>query len=220
MRVTPVRLAAVAAAVAVAALAGWTVHVLSQSNIRRSGTNHVDLPHFVAGASRHQAICQRETVPEDTGAAMMLITDYHEQPTPAIELSVRTAGGRVLASGGLPQGWIEGDRYIRLSPPVPRTTEAQLCLADRGRNPITVAGENVEPAAGATVAGQRVNGRMSVMWYRPGNETWLDVASVVLARIRHGKASWFGPWLPVAFVLLIAACLAGAVYLAVRPCES
>jgi hypothetical protein len=189
--------------------------VLSQKDQRRSGSNYVDVAHFIAQVSAGSEICQDESIPKDTGGVRMLLTSY-TQPTPTLRLAFKTLSGRVISRGTLRAGrWIEGTNTIPLSP-VRETTQGRFCIRNAGPAPMTPGGENFDPSMGALVDGQPVAGLMSVQFMLPGVERWLDVAPLVLGRVRHGKSEWFGPWMPALYVLLVLTCIGGATSLVVR----
>jgi hypothetical protein len=217
--VTPARAALAATVVSVAVLVALLLVELTKPGPRRSGSNYVDVPHFVENLAPGDIACQQETVPKDTGAAAMLVTSYNK-PTPDVGVLIRTPNGRrQLASGVLRAGFVEGQNLLHFSPPVTRTTDAQLCLVDRGPRPITIGGTNVPPSIAATKNGGSTDGRMAVQWFRPGQESYLSIAGLVLSRTRYGKADFFGSWTPVLLVLLILGSIAGGIYVAVRPCD-
>jgi hypothetical protein len=58
-----------------------------------------------------------------------------------------------------------------------------------------------------------------IQWFRPGEESYLELAPTVLARVPRAKATWLGDWIGVALPLMALGLLAGTAYVAVRPCD-
>jgi hypothetical protein len=210
----PAGVAKVVGVLGLCLLVAWLAQVLLHKDQHRSGTNFVDVAHFFTDVPAGSTICQKELIPKDTGGVRMLVTSYH-QPTPTLRLAVKTLSGRTVSTGVLRAGWLEGMNDIALTT-VRQTIQGRLCIRDVGPAHMTPAGENFDPANGATLDGQPLAGLMSIQYLRPGPERWISLAPVILGRIRHGKAGWFGTWVPALLIALMLACVAGATTLAVR----
>ena len=212
---TPGRAAGAVLALATVALIWAVVHDLSKAIQQRSGTNYVDVAHFVVDLAPGQTLCQHETIPKDTGGIRMLPTSYH-QPTPAMRLFVRSQQGRLVSSARIKAGWVEGMNDFQL-PPIRETTLGYVCLRNLGpKVHLTIAGENVPQDVALTVDGQPTTSEIFLQYLRPGTESYFSIAPLVLSRMRQGKAGWFGPWIPILIVALVLGCVVGTLALARR----
>jgi hypothetical protein len=128
------------------------------------------------------------------------------KPTPELRISFLDASKAEVASGRLAAGGQEGVVTIPLRRfgHVPAMTT--VCLRVGGASRVAIGGEGgpVNPSS-ERVNGQPQPGRISLLYFRAGSESWWQLLPELTHRFGLGKASFFGDWtLPVAALLLLA----------------
>ena len=78
---------------------------------------------------------------------------------------------------------------------VSRATEGvHVCLRDVGSSAIAIAGTDPDPGYRMSVAGKTVEARLRYDYLRPGSETWLSLAPVIVHRTTIAKAGLIRHW--------------------------
>lgn len=175
----------------VAVLLGLLI-VLTDSRQRQAGSNYVPEAAESQKLRGDAEYCQPDqTIPKDAAGVRLLVGTYG-RPTPAIAADVKR-DGRQVTSGRLPAGSEQGHVVVPLRRVERTVAGATVCLQLTGE--------------GRTVLYGR-DGLVRFEWQRPGDESWLALASTVAHRFALGKANPFGSLLlPLAILLLLAAWL-------------
>jgi hypothetical protein len=194
--------AAARAVVAVGALALVVGIVLSLSTPGRAtlGTNGRQEQQFVRIVGPHGKACQRpETVPARAGRVRLRIGTYGP---PGPDLTLRfTDHGRLVTSGTLPAGWVQGDIEVPIRPIARTSVGDRLCIENSGGGRLALAGN-----AGIART-DYLDDREQSWWARFG---------MLRDRFSQGKSTWYGGWSLPAALLLILASAALTVAIAVR----
>lgn len=168
---------------------------LAPSEARRSGTNNVPVSGPVAALAPGAEVCQPEDVPEQTRVVRLHVAAGTGAPARPV---VRIVGaGGAARSRGRPREVASGVFDVALSSTAP-AGPADVCVRNGGTRLLEVFGYP---------AGERREGRTGPIafdYYRPGRESWLQVAGVVGDRVSFGKSGLLGGaalWLAVALVL-------------------
>jgi hypothetical protein len=87
-----------------------------------------------------------------------------------------------------------------------------MCLRVSGALPVVLGGEGGSITSNSElVNGHRQPGRISLIYLRPGDESWWQLLPTLARRFGLGKASFFGEWtLPLLAVLLLCVWVATA----------
>ena len=194
--------AAVHVVVAVGALALVVGVVLSLSTPGRAllGTNGLQEQQFVRIVGPHGKACQAgETVPANAGRVRLRIGTYGP---PGPDLTLRfLLHGRLVTSGTLPAGWVQGDTEVPIRPIARTSPGDRLCIENGGSGRLALAG-NGGVARTDYLADQR--------------QSWWARFGMLRDRFSQGKSTWYGGWsLPVALLLILASAVLTAV-IAVR----
>jgi hypothetical protein len=189
------------------AIAALFVLEMSGSARREADSDHVGVPAFAATVPGGGTACQPVSgVPNDVGAVRLLIGTYGRLLPPS-RIVFASAQGQVLAAGslgGVPQGSVVIP--VRRRADLSRAT--QVCLHVGGSHPVALGGVQ-GPGGSELVNGKRQPGSISLIYLRPGSESWWQLLPTLGSRFGLGKASFFGGWtLPVMAVLLLAAWVA------------
>jgi hypothetical protein len=185
---------------------------MSGSAPRSAGSDHVGFPVFSAAVPGGGLVCQPVPgLPRDAARVQLLIGTYGH-PVPNLQVRFLDAAGGDVAAGQLPAGAREGPVSIALThqPRSPAATE--MCLRVEGALPVVLGGEG-GPITSYTelVNGHRQPGRISLIYFRSGDESWWQLLPTLARRFGLGKASFFGEWtLPVLALLLLGVWVATA----------
>jgi hypothetical protein len=174
------------------ALLGIAVAVaLAESESRRAGSNYAPLFGPAAELKGRGEHCQDEgLVPADAAMVRMLVgTD--SRPTPAFRVTVREADGTLLSAGRVPGGGEQGVVEVPLDRAIQRTRGGVVVCLATGPTKRTV-------FFGAP-------GRVRFEWFRPGEESWLELVPTLAHRFGLGKGISIGDWLLVLVALLVLA---------------
>jgi hypothetical protein len=197
-------------------VAGAFALEMSRRAPRTAGSDHTASPVFSATVPEGGVLCQREvSLPPDAGKAQILIGTYGH-PAPALRFSFIAATGIRVAEGRLPAGARGG----RVAIPLERLSRApgvSACLRVGRPYGIALGGEQgpVNPSS-ETVNGQPQPGRISLLYYRSGAESWWQLLPVLSERFGLGKASFFGDWTLALAAILLVAVWVGTVRLLLR----
>ena len=195
----------IALGLAVAVVAGALVLDMSRSAPRTAGSDHDSPAMFAASLPRGGSVCQPvPSLPRDAARASLTIGTYGK-PVPALYLRFLDAGGAVTAEGRLPAGAHQGVVTLPLHDRSNPERSTSACLVVTGTEPVAIAGEGVPVTAySELIDGERAAGRISLMYYRGGRETWWQLLPVLAERFAFGKAPFFGSWLlPFAALALL-----------------
>jgi hypothetical protein len=183
---------------------------------RTAGSDHVGFAVFSASVPGRGVLCQGAAgVPEGAAHVQLLIGTYGH-PVPDLRIEFLTAAGVVLAAGHLAPGAREGVVSIPLTS-LRRGIASSSCLHVGGSSGVVLGGEGgpVTPSS-EVINGKPQPGRIGLLYFRPGSESWWQLLPVLSHRFGLGKASFLGDWsLPVAALLLLSAWV-GAVRLLAR----
>lgn len=188
---------------------------MSGSAQRTAGSNHVGAPVFAASVPGGGTLCQPiPPLPADIAGVRLLIGTYG-RPVPALGLRFLTPAGATLAAGSLPAGARQG--YVTISiAHVPRPSRAAtVCLEVHGAHTVLLGGES-GPAGSEIVDGRPQPGNVSLLYLRPGSESWWQLLPTLDRRFALGKASFFGRWTLPVIALVLLAVWVGAVRLLLR----
>jgi hypothetical protein len=204
-------------AVALALVAGALVLDMSGRAPRLAGSDHLAPVGFVATLEGSRELCQAQMVlPSDAERVQVLIGTYGlEVP----ELAVRFLGpaGRLRASGRLAAGAAQGDVLIPISYPHGAAAEGVLCVRVGGHSKVVLGGTVATPGPGSEqIGGTAQPGRISILYLRPGRESWWQLLPSLSRRFGLGKASFFGDWTLVVAALALLGVWAAAVRLLAR----
>jgi hypothetical protein len=182
---------------------------------RTSGSDHTSPVVFAATVPGRGLLCQPDAyLPPDTASAKLLLGTYG-RPSPELELSFYDSAGTVVASGRRPAGGPQGEVTIPLSR-AHREAE-RVCLRVGGSHVVAVAGEGGPlDSLDETVNGVLRGGRISLVYFRPGKESWWDLLPTLSRRFGLGKAPFFGDWTMPAMALLLLGVWLGTMRLLLR----
>lgn len=196
-----------AAVLTLAVLAG--LRALGNDGPGVAGANGVQPGLFVADVQPEHSICAAgETLPERASGVTVTAGSY-ELPTAHLEASVRQ-GSTTIARGSVtaPQGILT----IPLAPAVRTSVPGvAVCLANRGRGRVAIAGvPTVDRNPLVTRDGRAVKARLSLLYRRNRDQSWLQLGGAIARRAGYANASRFGSGTLAAIALLVT----GAVGLA------
>jgi len=195
----------------IATLVGLLID-MSGSAPRLAGSDHAYWPALnIADTVRGGGtVCIPDTVlPADTASMQLQIGGYG----PALgrlDASFRDGAGRVVARGTLPAG--ANSPSLVFSVPLNHrgrpAVAGTLCVHVGGRHEVAIGGSPGQPP-GSTVDGTPQPNRPTVLFYRPGRETWWSLLTALDQRIGLGKSPMFGDWtLPVLALAMLALWIA------------
>jgi hypothetical protein len=199
----------VVVALALLLVAGGFILDMSGRAPRTAGSDHVSPAVFAATVPGGGTVCQpASALPADAASVQLLIGTYG-QPVPALSISFLGQGGQALGGGSL-TGAHEGLVTIPLSARRAAGASTRVCLHVGGRHPVVIGGESgpLNPIS-EQVNGVQQSGRISLLYFRAGKESWWQLLGTLDTRFGVGKASFFGDWtLPAAALLLLGAWVA------------
>jgi hypothetical protein len=107
-----------------------------------------------------------------------------------------------VGAGHRPTGGTEGLVTIPLARRSAAEDATSVCLLVGGKTAVRLAGERGSIGGSSEVVnGQRQGGRISILYLRPGKQSWWDLLGVVDHRFGLGKTSLFGDWTLLAAAL-------------------
>jgi len=181
---------------------------MSGSAPRGAGDDSVSRPVFANTVPGGGVLCQGSMVlPGDAASINILIGTYgHRMPRIAVQF--KNLHGRTVATGALPAGVTVdplGNR-IALGYPHGPSVAGTLCLHVGGTHQIAFGGEPFPTTISAVrVNGQLQAGKVSVIYTRPGRESWWQLLGALDQRFGLGKSTIFGNWtLPVVALVALA----------------
>ncbi|HEV2923493.1 MAG TPA: hypothetical protein VGW98_05645 [Solirubrobacteraceae bacterium] len=197
---------------ALAAVAGALILDASGRAPRGAGSDHAASALFAANVPGGEIVCQPDAFLSDDAARVQIQIGTFGRPVPDLRVTFVDLAGTPVASGALPAGGREGLVTI----PIKRTRRAPAsttaCLHIGGSSPVELAGEAGPIIPGSEVVGGRQQpGRVSLTYFRAGEESWSSLLPELTRRFGLGKAAFFGDWtLPVAVLMLLGVWVAAA----------
>jgi hypothetical protein len=182
---------------------------MSGSAPRLAGSDHIHWPpvSIVGTLQSPGSLCLTNTALPSDAARMVITIGSFGRPLPKLGLTFRSPTGRLLATGGLPYGAHEGEAVsIPFRYPHGASAVGTLCLRSFGRHPLVFYGW-LGQGAPVTINGATVtnDGTVSILYYRPGSESWWDLLGALDLRFGLGKSPFFGRWtLPVLALVVLA----------------
>lgn len=204
--------------VALVLAAGVFILDMSGRAPRIAGTDHTSPTGFVASVPSHGVLCQTSMVlPYDARSIEVLVGTYGH-PVPRLTASFTDARNQTITTGELVAGAHEGYVQIPLGYPHGRTVGGTLCVHfGRAVRAVVLGGEVFTPGSlSAQVDGKPQEGRIDVVYKRPGRESWWQLLGTLDERFGVGKATFFGGWSLPAMALLLLAVWIGVIRLLVR----
>jgi hypothetical protein len=114
----------------------------------------------------------------------------------------------IAAAGELAAGAHQGDVTIPLARGSDISRADRACLRVGGSSKLLIGGERGLGGI-ERVDGKRQPGAVSLIYLRPGSESWWELLPTLKTRFGLGKASFFGDWtLPVIALLLLGVWIA------------
>jgi hypothetical protein len=192
-------------ALALLAVAGALVLDMSGRAPRTAGSDHVSTPIFAASVPGGGAVCQPVSpLPQDAARAQLLIGTYG-RPVPELSIRFLTAGGEAVATGILPAGAHEGTVTIPLTHTRTAAPSTSVCLRVGGASTSVIGGEGIPLSASSElIDGRQRPGRIGLLYFRRGEESWWQLLPTLGTRFGLGKAPFFGGWtLPLVALMLL-----------------
>lgn len=190
------RLAAAAGGLIIAVM---LLAVLTDSRPRLAATNTRVLASGVAltvapGLERCQ---DGEFVPHEASRIRLYVSTPDGRAGPPLDIAIRDPAGRLATSARVPAGYRPG--FLDATIPRPRQDVApgSFCLRNVGTTPVTFAGNftGINPAAFNPDEVKPASGEgIRVDYFRPGRESWLELAPEIAHRFATFKPSFFGSW--------------------------
>jgi len=206
---------------ALAVVAAGLAITLSEQAPREAGSDHIVPAMFAATLASGGEVCQvNPYLPPAAASAQILIGTYG-RPVPALALRFTDPAGAVVSTGQLAAGARQGTVSIPLSRALDPGRATSVCLGVGGRSKIVIGGLGIPPGPTDEVVNGAVQaGRISIVYYRAGRESWWSLLGVIDRRFGLGKAGFFGDWTLPACVALLVASWAAVLRLLVRGSES
>jgi hypothetical protein len=187
---------------------------MSGSAPRLAGDDHVrwPAPALVATVTGGQTICTSGlVVPGDAARMVMTIGATTGAGTslgtlPRIGIDFTGEDGRRISTSVLRAGAASGeDVSLPLRYPHGGDSAGTLCLRFGGRHSDRYVFGGAEPLSGTTIDGVAQPVRVSILFYRPGSESWWSLLGALDLRLGLGKSPMFGDWtLPVLVLAMLA----------------
>lgn len=138
-----------------------------------------------------------------------------------IELTARHADGREAFRARLDGGYQPGPVDVAVAQPAQDVAGGVLCIRNDGAEPMGFAG-NLTPAGldaqiGPNSPGARRTDEVRVDYYRPGRESWLDIAPEIATRFQLFKPGFMGDWTIWAALAAVGLLWAAVIALMLRP---
>jgi hypothetical protein len=186
---------------------------MSSSAPRLAGDDHVRWPPpaLVATVTGGQSLCTSSLLVPAAAARMVMTIGATTAKNkavllPRIGIVYTGSGGRTISTTVLRAGATPGeDVSLPLHYPHGGDSRGTLCLHLGGpRNHLFEFG-GAEPLTGTTIDGVAQPVRISILFYRPGSESWWSLLGALDLRLGLGKSPMFGDWtLPVLALAMLA----------------
>jgi hypothetical protein len=214
---TPTAATRLVLAVALLIVTGVLALDMSGSAPRSAGSDHTSTPVFAAAVPAGGLLCQPSAFLTGDAARVQLLVGTYGHPVPDLRLLFTTAAGAEAGAGHLPAGAKEGLVTISIRVVHGLSTETNFCLRVGASTNIVLGGEGgpVNPSS-SVVNGARQPGRVGMLYFRRGQETWWQLLPALTQRFGLGKDSFFGDWTLPAVALLLLAVWAATARLIIR----
>jgi hypothetical protein len=202
--------------IAVAAVAGALILDASGRAPRGAGGDHASSALFAATVPGGGTLCQPAAFLSDDAARAQIQIGTFGRPVPDLRLTFVDSANAAVASGELAPGGREGIVTIPITHTRRAPAATTACLHIGGSHPVALAGEAgpINPSS-EVLDGRQQSGRVSLAYFRRGEESWWSLLPELTHRFGLGKAGFFGDWtLPVAALLLLGVWVAAVRLLA------
>jgi hypothetical protein len=172
---------------------------------RTAGSDHVTPLVFSATVPGGGVVCQPDAfLPEDAASVQVTIGTYG-RPVPDLRLDVVDAAKEEVASGNLAPGAHEGVVSIPIRHVRSARESTSACLHVGGSSTVVLGGEGSPLQLGSEIVdGHPQVGRISLIYFRKGSESWWELLPTLIHRFGLGKSTLFGDWtLPFAALVLV-----------------
>jgi hypothetical protein len=190
---------------------------MSGSAARTAGSDHVAALMFSASLPAAGSVCQPMiSLPREATRVQLTIGTYGK-PVPALTLRFLDASDRARAEGHLAAGAHEGVVSVPVRDISNPEAAREACLAVGHTGPIVLGGEGVPVSAfSERVGGKSQPGRISLIYFRAGSESWWQLLPTLDRRFGLGKAPFFRSWLLPVVVLALLGVWAATMRLLAR----
>jgi hypothetical protein len=202
-------------AAGLALVAIFVIVTLSHVPMTLAGTNSVQAESKLArttGTHTSEGCQAGETLPRNASAVRLSL---FAAIGPEVTVDI-FAGSHRLTSGTHPPGWVGSVVTVPVKPVPHAHSQAKLCFRLTSINgPIQVIGEDTSPAEAVVSNGEPLAGRIRVEYLRPGERSWLSLATSLARRLGFGHAA-NGLWDVLLVMALATAVIALSTALALR----
>jgi hypothetical protein len=183
---------------------------ISRAAPRTAGSDHTSMTTFSATVPGGGRLCQiAPRLTSEASSAQVLIGTFGRQ-VPRLTLSFVGAANEEVGGGYRPAGGREGLVTIPFARSSAAGKARSVCLLVGGNTSVVLAGERGKIGRPSElVNGRRQGGRISILYLRPGKQSWWELLGVLDHRFGLGKASVFGDWtLPAAGLAMLGLWMA------------
>ena len=212
----------VAVAIALVLVLATVAAVLDDERPRLAATNSKVM---VSGISLSigpgEERCQGgEYIPQETARLRMFVGGFDPGSGRPLALTARHPDGREAFRARLEGGYRPGTVDVAVPQPAQDVAGGLLCIQNDGAEPMAFAG-NLTPLGedaqlGPNSPGARRSDEVRIDYYRPGRESWLDIAPEIATRFQLFKPGFMGAWTMWAALAAVALLWAVVVALLVR----
>jgi hypothetical protein len=200
-----------------AALAAGLALALSHSSQARAGTNGVWAQFPLGALGPGQRICQDGELLPAHAAGLRFAFQTAQAVGPRIAVTLSRGGQMVARTSMLVVARNGGTATAPVQVRTQDLDGVRVCLAIAGRGQVGLIGGPTPPGAGELTANGRPTGSSLPITYVEADRTsWWSRTSAVFDRMRLGRGSWGGGWVPWAAGVLLLGALALVVLALVR----
>lgn len=137
-----------------------------------------------------------EYIPQETARLRMYVGGFDQDGGYPLEVSARYADGREATRAWLEGGYRPGPVDLPVPQPARDVAGGVLCIQNEGPGPMGFAGNLTPPGLGPgpNSPGARPTDEVRVDYYRPGRESWFEIAPEIAARFALFKPGFVGAW--------------------------
>jgi hypothetical protein len=183
---------------------------------RTAGSDHVSALIFAAAIPGDGTLCQAMGALSADAARVQMVIGTYGRPVPPLVIRFEAENAELVARGLL-TGAREGPVTIPLTHISAARPSTRACIHVNGNTKVVIGGEGVPVSAGAElVNGRQRPGRISLLYFRSGNESWWQLLPTLSTRFGLAKTPIFGDWtLPFVALMLLGVWM-GTVRLLLR----